>query len=307
MHQAFSDTTVRGQFAGHETFPLRLLWLKKAVNAIEEQPLSRTFQEPAAIARFGVGKNMALSMRFWALAAGFAVESGTRLEVSALGRLIAGTAGLDPYMERAATAWLAHWAIASTPAYTTTTYVAFNAFSAPDFEPSALLSALTHLVSERGWRASDTTLKRDVEVFLRSYARRRSSDMEDAAEPLLAELNLIREVRPGWFEFVRGPKSTLPDGIFAYALAQFWASAGKGAKVITAEQVSFMPGSPGRVFKLDEDTVVTRLMAMEALTGGAWRFTDTAGLRQIQQSADVDPLELVRAAYPPVIVKAKAA
>ena len=48
----------KGQFAGHETFPLRLLWLKKAFDAVGDQADARTFQEQEAIARFGVGRNM---------------------------------------------------------------------------------------------------------------------------------------------------------------------------------------------------------------------------------------------------------
>ena len=153
------------------------------------------------------------------------------------------------------------------------------------------------LVEERGWRATRGTLKRDVEVFLRSYARRGDAQNEDAAEPLLAELGLVREARlGGWYEFVRGPKPTLPDAVFAYALGQFWEAQG-GASVLTAEQICYAPGSPGRVFKLDEDSIVTRLMGLYELTDQAWQWTDTAGLRQIQRHRDYNPFVLLPSAY----------
>ena len=287
----------RAQFAGHETFPLRLLWLKKVFEATKDGAGVGTFQEQEAIARFGVGRNMAASMRFWAMASGLFYEQDRVIRPSPLGALILHDAGHDPYLERAGTIWLIHWHIAGTPDMTTTAYYAFNALAAAEFDPSSLVEELLALVASKTWRATRGTLKRDVEVFLRSYVRRRDAQIEDAAEPLLAELGLIREARfGGWFEFVRGPKPTLPAGVFAYALGQFWERQG-GSTVLTAEQIAYAPGSPGRVFKLDEDSVVTRLMSLADLTGGAWRWTDTAGLRQVQRLSDIDPVRLVAGSY----------
>lgn len=290
-------TDSKAQFAGHETFPLRLLWLKKAFDAVGNGAPSGTFQEQGAIARFGVGRNMAASMRYWALASRFFQESDRQVMPTALGALILSDDGVDPYVERAASVWLCHWHIACTPEMTTTAYYAFNALAAIEFDPSTLIDELLTLVAAKGWRATRGTLKRDVEVFLRSYVRKGDALTEDAAEPLLAELGLVREARlGGWYEFVRGPKPTLHDGVFAYALSQFWERQG-GSSSLTAEQVCYAPGSPGRVFKLDEDSVITRLMRLDDVTDGAWRWTDTAGLRQIQRLGDVDPIQLIEAAY----------
>jgi hypothetical protein len=297
MRRDAFNTDSRGQFAGHETFPLRLLWLKKAYDAVEGGALAGTFQEQDAIARFGVGRNMAASMRYWALASRRFEESDRLISPTAMGRLVLADGGFDPYLERAATVWLCHWHVASTPAMTTTAYYAFNALAAIEFDPSTLIDELLALVTARGWRATRGTLKRDVEVFLRSYVRRGDALSEDAAEPLLAELSLVREARlGGWYEFVRGPKPTLPDGVFAYALSEFWERQG-GSTALSAEQVCYAPGSPGRVFKLDEDSVITRLMRLDDLTNDAWQWTDTAGLRQIQRRGNVSPLALVETAY----------
>lgn len=297
MKHELINPDVRGQFAGHETFPLRLLWLKKAYDAVSAGAAYGTFHEQSAIARFGVGRNMAVSMRYWALATGFVEERERLLQPTALGNTILADSGFDPYVERAATIWLAHWGVASTPEWTSTAYFAFNGLAAIEFDAASLARELETLVRERGWRATANTIRRDIEVFLRSYVRRDGVATDDAAEPLLAELNLVREARMGgWYEFVRGPKPSLPDGIFAYAVHTFWERTG-GATAITAEQVCYSPGSPGRVFKLDDDSVVTRLMRLEALTGGAWRWTDTAGLRQLQRIDAVDPAVLVERAY----------
>jgi len=297
MRESLFASDVRGQFAGHETFPLRLLWLKKAYDAVEGGAPIGTFQEQSAIARFGVGRNMAVSMRYWAMASAMIEEADKQLRPTELGTLILSDSGLDPFVERPATVWLVHWAVAGNPRFTTTAYYAFNGLAAIEFDPVTLIDELLAAVEAKGWRATRGTLKRDVEVFLRSYVRR-DENVEDAAESLLSELGLVREARlGGWHEFVRGPKPTLPDGIFAYALADFWRRYG-GPTAMTAEQICYAPGSPGRVFKLDEDSIVTRLMALEATTKGAWIWTDTAGLRQIQRVADVDPIDFVKMSYP---------
>lgn len=297
MGRATIKIDSRGQFAGHETFPLRLLWLKKAFDAIGDGVDARTFQEQDAITRFGVGRNMAVSMRYWAIASGFFTETNRLITPSPLGRALLADDGLDPYLEQASTIWLAHWHVASTPDMTTTAYYAFNLLNAIEFDPAMLLEQLMALVEINGWRATRGTLKRDIEVFLRSYVRRVDSLNEDAAEPLLAELAMIREARlGGWYEFVRGPKPSLHDSIFAVALGQFWERSG-GSTTLTAEQICYGAGSPGRVFKLDEDSVVSRLMRLDDLTGGAWQWVDTAGLRQVQRTSDFDPETVVSLAY----------
>lgn len=287
----------RYQFAGHETFPLRLLWLKKTYNVVRGGAPSRTFQEQSAIATFGVGRNMAASMRHWALASGLFHENDGVIEPTTLGHLLLADDGCDPYLERPETTWLVHWHVASRPERTSTIYYAFNSLTGIEFDPSTLTDELLSLALSRQWRATRGTLKRDVEVFLRSYVRRGEGQGEDAAEPLLAELGLVREARlGGWYEFVRGQKPTLSDGVFAYALSEFWERLGQ-TSTLTAEQACYAPGSPGRVFKLDEDSVIARLMRISEVTGGAWQWTDTAGLRQVQRSGDVDRMQLVATDY----------
>lgn len=241
---------------------------------------------------------MAVAIRHWNVACGFVEERDGLLAPTELAREILDDAGLDPCVEHPATIWLAHWHVASTPELTTTPFYAFNALPGVDFDAEGLAGELLALAGERGWRATRSTIRRDVDVFLRSYVRRAGGQTEDAAEPLLAELGLVREARiGGWFEFVRGPKPTLPDGVFALALDAFWKRAGGGSSAITAEQATYEPGSPGRVFKLDEDSVITRLMSLNAITDEAWTWTDTAGLRQVQRRREPDWRGLLARAY----------
>ena len=82
----------RPQLSGHETFPLRYGWLKKAFDAVrsaEDRSGNKSvFIGEDAIARFGVGKNMVASMRHWATAAGLIedVPDEQRLRCTELGK-----------------------------------------------------------------------------------------------------------------------------------------------------------------------------------------------------------------------------
>ena len=285
------------QFSGHETFPLRYGWLKKAYDAVAEragEPGSKAaFTREDAIARFGVGKNMVSSMRHWATCCGIIAEGGqpSELRATELGGRLFSAKGLDPYMEHPATLWLIHWHLAGRPDKTTW-YWSFNSFSGATFERERLVRALERVAKDRNWpRVSGSTIKRDVECFLRTYvARPVTSNMspEDTLESPLAELGLIKALgRRDGFRFVRGPKSTLGDGVFLYALIDFWQSY-TTAKTFSFEAIAHEAGSPGRLFLLDEDEVAARQVALEDFSAGAFRWSETAGLKQVIRDVSLD-------------------
>lgn len=283
----FTSDDYKPQFAGHETFPIRMLWLKKSYDALVVGGGRQAFTSADAIVRFGVGKNMAQAMRYWVLASGFAEDIDGEIQPSALGRLLFDDqGGLDPYLECPATIWLLHLALAGSPEMTTTWYWAFNHYGHLTFDRDVLARALLAVSADRDWkRVAPVTVKRDVDCFIRSYvARSRGHGGEDAIEPVLVELGLIRESAIGdAYEFVRGPKSSLPDAVFAIGLARYWRSEHVEASTLSAEAVCYAAGSPGRVFKLDEDSVVERLMRIDQVTEGDFRWSETAGLRQVMR------------------------
>jgi len=294
-------TDFKGQFSGHETFPLRHLWLRKAFDAVESGAPRTIFSCPESIVTFGVGKNMALAIRHWALACGVIEEKGTRVGATELGQnLFGGERPWDPYMERPATAWLVQWQVAGDPKMTTTWYWAFNHLAAQTFDHEALSTSILQYARAREWsRIAEKTVMRDVECFIRSYVPRVDKAAgEDALEPVLAELGLIRAVAGRLYEFRRGPKPSLSDSVFAFALNAFWNRHAPNAATLSVEAIAYEPGSPGRVFKLDENSVVERLTAMEEVTRGRMVWSDTAGVRQVLRVKPVtNPLALLASAY----------
>lgn len=295
------------QFSGHQTFPLRYGWLKKAFDAVHKESGlfdSRSiFHGDDAIARFGVGKNMVASMRYWAVAADIIdVSRANRIETTPFGQKIFETKGLDPYMENPASLWLVHWNLCSRATRTTWHWV-FNYYPTLIFEREHLVMGLKALSVERGWRASDATLKRDVDCFARTYAARMLSEKtfrEDALESPLIELGLIRAVgRKDGFRLVRGAKPSLGSGIFTYALMEFWQRHTQ-ANTLSFDAVAYEPGSPGRVFLLNENDLAERLTNIDETSNGEIRWSETAGLKQLIRGKEFDlsrSLKLIQMDY----------
>lgn len=277
-------------FSGHETFPLRQMWLKKAFDQVASDGTipKHVFSDDEAIARFGVGKNMVASIRHWALACDVMRDVDVRApyEVTEIGHKIFADQGLDPYSEHPSTAWYAHWCLAGRGNRATTWYWLFNHVTIPVFSREDLEQPLTEFAKslDQKKKLSASTLTRDIDTCIRSYAPRTGSGSpEDFAEPMLGELGLLHEEGKGHFSFRRGPKITLTDGMFAFALIDYWDGLAAGETALAFEAVAYGAASPGRVFKLDEDSVAEHLLGIERLTGGRIAWTDTAGLRQIHR------------------------
>ena len=305
------DDEYSPQLSGHETFPLRYGWLKKAFDAVQKSKdpddNRDVFSGPDAIARFGVGKNMVASIRHWAKVGGIIEEpSGQKaITTTALGQLIFGERGLDPYMENPATSWLIHWHLCGR-ATKTTWFWAFHHQPSISFERETLITGIKTLAEEREWaRTSVNTIRRDVACFIRTYVRQSASghaSYEDGLDSPLTELGLIRPGgRRDEFRFVRGAKPSLGPGVFCYAVTDFWNRIFGNANTLSFEALNHEPGSPARVFLLEENDMVDMLIALEEASKGAYIWSETAGLKQLIRSDSLDTdeaLEYVKQDFP---------
>ncbi len=296
MEGEFFQGNYRPQFSGHQTFPLRYGWLKKAYDEVadteNDSDNKYVFLDDKAIARFGVGKNMVSSIRHWGVATGVLNEERgcPVIKTTDLGTLLFGEIGLDPYMEHPASLWLIHWQLVARREKTTW-FWAFNFYSNLSFDRDRIVYGIKRLANEQNWqRAGLTTITNDVACFIRTYVSRQPSARvgnDDAHESPLTELGLIKAVgKWGEFRFVRGPKPTLGNGVFTYALLDFWSRYSKETTSLSFEAISHAPGSPGRVFLLSETEIVNRLAELDKLTKGKLRWSETAGLKQVMRTAE---------------------
>lgn len=307
-HDPLLNTTEQEvlSFSGHETFVFRYGWLKKAVDAATAEP--RIFTQSDAIVILGLGKNMVKSVRHWALATGMLFEEprsrGSALHATEIGNLLFGAGGLDQHLEDPNSLWLTHWNLITNLQRSTTWRWAFNLFPSNEFTKESLTLAIREEIIRRNAVAnmpSDTTLKRDVDIFLRTYIAAKQSSgtvAEDTLDCPLVELQLIEEVSgTGIYQLRRGHKETLSDLTFAYALTDFWDRVAPGRESMAFNDIAYEAGSPGSTFKLDENSLAERLDRLDDVTEGDLIYTETAGLKQIYRRRQRPKLEYLMSYY----------
>lgn len=296
----------RGSFAGHETFPFRYTWLRKAVQLTRDD--GGAFRSEDAMVRLGVGKNMVRSIRHWALACGVIHEDpsvrdnrGRILCPTDFGDLLIGDGGWDEYFEDPATMWLLHWQLASAATPSTTWFWTFNHAPQLRFTKAELTRWMSNLVEQQGWsRVAESSLRRDVDCFVRTYVPvrpTRTVPLEDTLDCPLVDLGLIREQAKGVFQIMRSDHPSLPDELFAYSLATFVERQQNPARTLPLDVVAFSAGAPGRVFCLSEEALLKRLERLATITDGAMLFDETAGLRQVMVNKLPDPNDLLERCY----------
>jgi hypothetical protein len=277
------------QFSGHETFPLRYGWLEKAFEAVDASGLnnSKIFSEEAAIAHFGVGKNMVAAIRFWAQVAGVLSTDGKELSTTEFGKKLLRPDGLDPYLENPSSLWKIHWDIASDPKHTATFWL-FNMFNEQSFDRVAVMRRLREFIEQQGWKApTEKTLANDVNVLLANYVASvpKRGPSEETFNSPLTELGLIRRRSDGKLGMNLGRKPSLSEGVFLYAVCDFWERTSP-ANTLSIQSLLLEPGSPGRIFVLEEWELIERLANVSSMTGGLISWSETAGLKQLLRDSE---------------------
>lgn len=285
-------------FSGHETFVFRYTWLKKAADAVRADP--KIFTKDDAIVTLGVGKNMVRSIRHWAIATGILEEvpksRGTELRSTALGDFLFGSAngpGADPFLEDPNTLWLLHWSLLTNGTRSTTWQWAFNMLPSNEFTREGLLQSIEDEMRRLSLSPpSEGTLKRDIDVFARTYVSGRSnrgSAVEDTLDCPLTELSLIEEVTgTNVLKMRRGPKNSLSARTFAFCLLSFWNRTSPDTRTLAFSEIAYSRNSPGNAFKLDENSLVEQLESLEVVTSGALGYAESAGLKQVYRQGECD-------------------
>ena len=309
-----SPQGITPSFSGHQTFPFRYTWLKKGVDAVTKN--ETVFSSETASVTLGVGKNMVAAIRHWCRISKLieAVKPAPyqrgQFVPTALGKAIFDDKeGFDPYLDDPATLWLIHWQIATNTDPATAWYWAFNISRGNHFTPNTFKRELYEWAQQEYARGqqnkqlrpvSDNTLRRDVNCFIRTYCQSRDSETvyEETFDCPLVELNLIAELPDGsGYEFQRGDKETLPLEIVAWALDTFWENDLSKSNTLSFSKLMSDPLSPGKVFRLDEDTMTTYLEKLQELTNGALEYDETTGLKQVRQHENLNRMDFLNRYY----------
>ena len=284
------------KFAGHETFALRYGWLKKAVDCLEAD--CDIFSKDEAIVKLGVGKNMVKSIKHWALATKIFEETKRGLSLSYLGKRLFGE--WDPFLEDPASLWLVHWLLTTNPSKAALWFIIFNKYPRPDFTKNQLLEFALELTGKYNIKVLNTTISRDIDCFIRTYLSTKGSKnyIEEIFYCPLNELTIISQLHDGEsYQFNIGFKHSLPEHIVGYAMLNYIVDAQNSRKTISVSDCLYGEGSPGQVFKLDENSLVEYIEALHKLTDGAIELDETAGLKQLYSKKEYPSIELLNSYY----------
>ncbi len=251
---------------------------------------------------------MASSIRHWCLATGLLEEFQGRglahpVQPSELGKLLMGVNGWDPYIEDIGSLWLIHWQLTVDRNRGLVWHLAFSTHLEVEFRKLQLIEFISKQTNQMGIRTTEGMIQREVEVFLRTYVpaqARQGSNSEESLDCPLVDLNLIRfAAEDNVYRFIVGPKPSLPTHIFGYCLLVYLRQIAAHRRTVSVDECVYQPGSPGQAFKLDENSTMTYLEALEELSQGKLRLQETAGLRQIYlHDLELDDtFELLRAYY----------
>jgi hypothetical protein len=283
-------------FSGHETFVLRGNWLKKAYDLLQETPNLFSLQD--AFVYLGVGKNMAQSIKYWGRACGiFERTEDNDYKATWLGHaLFNDSTGWDPYLVSPASQWLLHWYITTHADTAFTWYYTFNLLRRGEFTASQLEQHIQQFVQQKGQRLpSQTTLQRDIDCMIRCYIRpsfrQIPNNYEDMLQCPLHNLGLFQQsAENNFYHLVQGDKPTLPTELVI--LAALKQSQYLQRNTISFQELVYGEFSPGRIFRLDEDSLLSKLFDFESFTRGRAIFSDTGGIRQIAWTNIEDHLEV---------------
>ena len=292
----FCSTNVA--FGRHESFHLRFGWLSKGFAKLKRDPALISNIDQATIA-LGVGKNMVASIRYWLRAA--RMISGADSSATELGNfLLDPERGEDPFLEDEGTLWLLHWLVASNTENATTVAWFFNKFHKSRFGQQELRASLETYLNhsvEFHRRPAESTLRTDVSVLTRTYARHQSfGRVEEFLDSPLAELGLITETDKNSYQSLFTERPGLPCEILGFSLLELLNR--RKVQVLPLEDLLQSTDdyvSPGTIFRLTEAGLMSKLEELVSAYSHVFDLRESAGLRQLfirQERPAVEMLNL---------------
>lgn len=280
------------RFSGHETFALRYGWLNKSYNLLNYNEKN----EENMVVDLGVGKNMVNSIKYWTEIAGLqplkvdGQKKGYFSDITEVIKLY------DSYLEKTVSNWLLHYYIQKNYSELTFARWYFNFSNKQFFDKNDLILDLIDWLQAEGLKVpAIATLQKDFDCFALCYGKKLNKVFkgEDSFVSPLNELNLIYHLEANKFKSDFVEQKALSPEVFLYCLVDFWQTFFKDASTISVDSILTMPGSPGRLFRINSIGIDYYLNQCSILDG-EFHWSDTLGIRSLAcrniQSFDLDDL-----------------
>lgn len=301
-----SQKVTRFSFSGHETFPLRVAWLPKAVAAVSQgkDPFSNPREGMQIL---GLGKNMVMSLQCWSEYYGVISRSDDGWQVTEFGESIFGVDGFDPFLEDRRTLWLLHWKASTNCSRQFFAWHWFvNLFHEPEFSLGEALAAFQAESDTYSKPLSQTTLRQHLDVFLRTYVASASVAgrlPEDMLDSPLSSLGVIRKFGERRGERGRDPlysidvrrKNSIPNNLFRFCLYDWWNQFMGDEQTVLFSDVAFGHCSPGRVLRLPEAEIRDRLVLLAQQRSHELAVLEGSSQRSIHRLCPMSSLKILLA------------
>lgn len=274
-------------FSGHESFTCKTLWLKKGYDFIRN---NNNFNSPDSVVELGVGKNMVASIRYWMRA--FGLTQNDELQ-SIADYLFDADKGKDPFIEDLGTLWLLHFLLVSTGEATLYSLL-FTQLQRErkSFDRQHVVNFVKRVMTEDGKQSqfNENTVKKDVGTLLLNYVLPQKAKALDDYSALLIDLDLIRMDADGKnYLFNIEGKRQVSWHVFLYAVLTM-----KGKD----NTVSYdLLQEIGLVFCMNDMEVIEMCKIIEAHYPDSVRYSDTAGIRQLQFINEISSEEVLNEYY----------
>lgn len=250
------------KYGQHETFHLRLNWLRKGINMIKVNP--RFFFEKEAAETIGLGKNMVQSLRFWITATDIAMEikgddSKSIHQLTPLGEVIDT---FDPYLDFMDSLSLLHYSLIDkgNKDRLFVWYGFFNSFSRTSFTKEEALNELVLWAAREGEVTSEKSLKRDLDCMIRLYVKdNKLKDPEDVTQSPLEKLNILSISEESSSVYIKHNLNYKDVGITAlmYSLLKYGEK--NETDNVAIEEIESKPNLWGKVFQLQRSEIINAL------------------------------------------------
>ena len=276
----------RYTFSGHESFTCKTLWLKKGFDFINRD---YNFNAPDAVVQLGVGKNMVASIRYWMRAFNMTKND----ELTPLATYLLDTdKGKDPFIEDLGTLWLLHFMLVSSEEATLYNWLFVRLQKERKiFDRQNVVSFVHRLMVEDGKQSiyNENTVKKDIGVLLQNYVLPQKSKALDDYSALLIDLDLIRTTDGKTYVFNIEGKRQIPWEIFLYAIITM-----KGKD----NTVSYdLLQDIGLMFCMNDMEVIDMCKTIESHKENHVRYSDTAGIRQLQFIDELNSEDILNEYY----------
>ncbi|OMF28658.1 hypothetical protein BK133_18565 [Paenibacillus sp. FSL H8-0548] len=288
------------KYGQHETFHLRLNWLRKGIKMIQSNP--RFFFEKDAAEIIGLGKNMVQSLRFWLTATNIAMElkNEENKSIHLLTELGEVVNKYDPYLDFSDSLSVLHFSLIDKGNINDRLFVwygFFNTFSRSSFTKEEVIHELSIWAAREGEQTSENSLKRDIDCMIRLYIEvQQFKDPEDVTQSPFGKLKLVSVSEESSSIFIKNNQSYKNIGVTALMYVLLKYGERNETDNVSVEEIESKPSLWGNIFHLQRSEIINALEELSEHLYYPIIFQRTNRLNTILLP-QISPIEYLRDEY----------